>query len=100
MAPRQGLAEINANTMRNKARKRTGPKVKDFANQVFKPTPAKQKERRSYSRETKLQVITWLFYHQVYDPQPLYLQNYRTREGLKQDDELWRPLSYKEALKH
>jgi len=26
-----GLAEINANAMRNKARKRTGPKVKDFA---------------------------------------------------------------------
>ena len=32
MAPRQGLAEINANAMHNKARKRTGPKVKDFAN--------------------------------------------------------------------
>ena len=32
MAPRQGLAEINTNALRNKARKWTGPKVKDFAN--------------------------------------------------------------------
>ena len=86
--PRQALAEINANTLRNKARQRPGPKPKDFAHRVFKPIPPKQKERRSYSRETKLQVITWLFHHRIYDPRPLYLQAYRIREGLKRDDSL------------
>lgn len=98
--PRQALAEINANALRNKARQRPGPKPKDFAHRVFKPTPPKQKERRSYSRETKLQVITWLFHHRIYDPRPLYLQAYRIREGLERDDSLWRPSTNEEAAKH
>jgi hypothetical protein len=101
MAPRQALTEINANALRNRARQRPGPKPKDFALRVFKPTPPKQKQRRSYSKATKLEVITWLFHHRVYDSRPLHLQAYRIRDGLERDDDdFWRPATYEEAAEH
>ena len=48
----------------------------------------------------KLEVITWLFHHQVYDSRPLHLQAYRIRDGLERDNDLWRPATYEEAAEH
>jgi hypothetical protein len=87
-APRQPLQSISANTRLpapSPVRKKPGPKPKSLLDRKAVEKPVKR-QQRSYSREKKIQVLTFLVHHKVVRSR--ITQQRRRRQGACEADAL------------
>jgi hypothetical protein len=83
--PRQPLQSISANTRLapTPVRKKPGPKPKSLLDRKAVDKPVKR-QRRSYSREKKIQVLTFLLHHKMIRSR--ITQQRRSRQGTNEAD--------------
>jgi hypothetical protein len=79
-APRQPLQSLSANTVR----KKPGPKPKPLLDRKAVDKPVKR-QQRSYSREKKIQVLTFLLHHKMVRTRQ---RQRRRRDGASEADAL------------
>jgi hypothetical protein len=95
------LTEIDGNARRLAQKPKSGPKPKAFAERSIMSDVTITDPKNFRSREKKLQVLTWMHQHRVYDSRPLFDQAYRTKEGqtveTTSDGGIMRPPTTKEA---